>query len=239
MLAVGKKALKVVELFDDLTKEYVADIQFGAVSTTFDREGVIEKVPAKAGWKIPDESDIQKMIRDRFLGNISQVPPIYSAIHIGGERAYRKAMQGRTVNMPAREVEIKKCEIITYNYPKLQLRVVCGSGTYIRSLANDLGELLRCGGYLENLRRTKVGDWSLENAVDPKKVNWTNVMPLKDVLKNLPAIELTTDEFTDLSQGKNIERNVPAKNTIGWHEELPVALLVTAGDGWAHARKVF
>ncbi len=238
VLAVGRKALKVVHLFDDLTKEYVADIRFGAVSTTYDREGVIEQWEPAMGWKIPDRTKIQNVIADRFVGKIQQVPPSFSAISIHGVRAYDLARQGKEVVIEPREVSVTRCDIIRYEYPDLQLKIACGSGTYIRSLAHDMGKLLMCGGYLTDLRRTKVGEWVVEGAPASEDVNWTDVMPLKDVLKNFPARELSDSDFEDITHGRNIEAEVEP-NTIAWHRELPVAILVPAPDGTAHAKKVF
>ena len=255
VMAVGKKALKVVQLFMDLTKEYEADVKFGQISTTYDREGMLQQYDIGMGWAPPEQGELQCIIKERFIGKISQVPPSYSAISVGGERAYRKARramnrspsmrlrttgswQGSISDLPAREVHIEKCEVLSYAYPDLRFRVVCGSGTYIRSLAHDLGQVLRCGAYLSGLKRTKVGEWSLENAKAPDAVKWTDVIPLKDVLKHFPRRELTESDMEELTYGRNIEADVQP-DTIAWYEELPVAILVPAPDGTAHARKVF
>lgn len=238
VLAIGKKALKVVELFGNLSKEYEAEVTFGSISTTYDAEGCIEVVDVKPGWTEPMREDVERMLRDRFTGKISQVPPVFSAVHVGGERAYRKAMQGRSVTIPARTVDIDKCEVLFYEYPILKLRVRCGSGTYIRSLAHDLGQSLRFGAYLSALRRVRVGDWSIDSALLIEKATWASVIPLKDALKDLHGVELSSEEFEELTFGRNIARSVRA-NTIGWFDELPVALLTPAGGGEAHARKVF
>lgn len=237
VLAVGRKALKVVELFSALPKQYDADILFGAVSTTYDAEGTIERVPPPAGWTVPEQVVLQNALRDRFVGRVQQVPPPYSAVHVGGERAYRKARQGRAVDLPARAVEITSCDILSYDYPHLLLRISCGSGTYIRSLAHDLGQLLHCGAYLAGLRRTAVGEWSVADACVPAEANWANVVPLKDVMQPFPTRELTTSEFEDIQCGRDIEGEV-APHTIGWHDELPVAVLEPKGEGFIHARKV-
>ncbi len=238
VIAVGRKALKVVELFNELEKEYEAEVLCGAVSTTYDREGEIELVPPPKGWVPPEQAEIQRLIHDRFVGTIKQVPPAYSAISIGGERAYAMAREGKPVDLPARSVRIEECAIVKYAYPHITLRVRCGSGTYIRSLAHDLGQLMHCGAYLQALRRTKIGAWSVDAAKAPDAVNWTDVLPLKDVLVGLPRRDLSADEYEDLKCGRNIEAEV-TPNTVGWHEDLPVALLVQAQDGTAHARKVF
>lgn len=237
VLAVGSKALKVVELYKDMTKEYQAHVFLGAVSTTYDREGVIEEFNLLPGVEMPIEMDIRNSIKSRFIGKINQIPPAYSAIKVGGERAYRKMRQGRSVDLPPREVEIEACEIESYNYPDLTLNVKCGSGTYIRSLAHDLGHVLRCGGYLKALKRTKVGDWSVEDSVPLEKAGWSNVVPLKEILFDLPKVELTDEQADDLCHGQNIVLGVE-EDTIGWHEGLPIAILMPV-DGMAHARKVF
>lgn len=239
VLAVGAKALKVVSLFTDLHKEYEARIHLGATSTTYDREGVIERWLPVAGWHAPDEITVRSVIESRFLGRIQQVPPIHSAVKIGGERAYRKARQGRGVNMPSREVEISECVITRYNYPHLDLRVACGSGTYIRSLAHDLGAVLQCGGYLEGLKRTQVGAWDVADAVKPDLAAWTRVLPLKDVLSEFPRLELTDAQAEDIRHGRAIAAEI-APDTIGWNGGLPIAVMIPCRDGTrtSRARKV-
>ena len=148
---------------------------------------------------------------------MEQVPPSHSAVKIGGERAYRKMRQGRSVNIPPRTVEITECKIISFEYPILKLKVACSSGTYIRSLVHDLGQLLRCGGYLAGLRRTKVGDWPIDDAVEIEKINWPDVIPLKEVLADRFKVELSYDQAQDIRQGRDIDVEVK-KDAIGWSE---------------------
>lgn len=239
VLAVGSKALKVVELFTDLHKEYEAGVRFGSVSTTYDAEGTLEEVSRTPGWPEPSTTDIQNAIRDKFIGKIQQVPPAYSAIKVGGERAYRKMRQGKDVQLLARTVEIDYCTISSYEYPDLSLHVECGSGTYIRSLAHDLGEVLRCGGHLSSLRRTKVGGWDVSDAVHPEKVAWAHVQPLKDVLASFDSVEISPEEAINLSHGRSIKREVKP-DVIAWCEGLPIAILLPLKDGSreTRARKV-
>ena len=165
VLAVGSKALKVIELFSALEKEYVVTLRFGAVSSTFDSTGVIEEVQAKPGWQAPDLVQLRNIIAQRFIGKIAQTPPQHSAIHVNGQRAYELARKGKEFELPKREVTIKSCEVVSYEYPNATLRIVCSSGTYIRSLVHELGEVIRFGAYMTDLRRTRVGEWSVENAV--------------------------------------------------------------------------
>lgn len=239
VLAVGAKALKVVELYKALDKEYEADILFGATSTTYDAEGMLEEVPERAGWSPSSRVELANILRDQFLGTKEQVPPIYSAIKMGGTRAYRKARQGRDIPPPSRKVRIDVCDILYYAYPELRLRIACAAGTYIRSVAHDLGQRMRCGAYLSALRRIKVGEWSLEDAVSPNKVRWTDVIPLKKILSERKAVDLTETEVEDIRYGRDIEKEVEP-NTIAWFEGLPIAILEPCKDGsrMAHARKV-
>lgn len=240
VLAVGNKALKVVEFFKNLHKEYEATIRFGAVSSTFDADGTIDPVQTKPGWVEPDEITMRNTITDRFIGMLDQVPPAHSAIHIAGNRAYELARKGIDVQMPSRKVEVTACDMLSFTYPVLKLRVACSSGTYIRSLAHDLGQVLRSGAYLEALRRTKVGMWSVANAVKADEASWTDIVPLKDVMKNFPAIEITEEEKKEIGFGRRINREIKP-DTIAWHDGLPVAVLVPAKDGtkMAQPRKVF
>jgi len=237
-LAVGKKALKLLELFMGLPKEYEARVRFGAVSTTYDQDGTIEEIAAKPGWAPPDELYVRRVIAERFVGRVSQVPPAHSAVHVGGERAYRKARQGRSVEIPARMVDITTCDILSYTYPDLTLLVACSAGTYIRSLAHDLGQVLGCGAYLAALRRTTIGEWGIASACSEEDIAWPKVLPLKDMLTGFPKRELTDEEYTMIRQGKNLPGPIE-HNTVGWFGGLPVALFEQTKEGFAHARKVF
>lgn len=240
VLAVGAKALKLVELFGNATKEYDATIHLGVISTTYDREGILEEVVLKPGVDEPDVSQIQRAIEDRFLGRIQQIPPAFSAAHHQGKRAYEYARAGESISLPPRTIEISKCTILEYSYPILKMRIACSSGTYIRSLAHDLGVVLRTGAYLETLRRTKVGLWSLENAISQEDVLWTNVTPLKEIMIDFPRIDLSDEEAKDISFGRSISRAIH-EDCIAWLHGLPVAILTPdpKENGFARPRKVF
>ncbi|MFA4845751.1 MAG: tRNA pseudouridine(55) synthase TruB [Patescibacteria group bacterium] len=242
VLAVGSRALKVIELFFGLTKEYLGTITLGAVSTTYDSEGVITQVKAKPGQSPPeDASRIQALIDDRFLGKIQQVPPAFSAVHVGGTRAYRKAQRGEHVELQARETTILECKVREYRYPRIVLSVCCDSGTYIRSLAHDLGESLRLGAYLSALTRTRVGDWKIEDAHAPEDAKWSDVLCLKDVLASFPRRELASAEWEEIRCGRFIDGTMSSEEPlIAWYEGLPVALLerVRRESGKLKPRKV-
>jgi len=237
VVAVGSKALKVIEFFTGAWKEYEAHVRLGAVSQTYDREGPIEEWTPVPGWTVPEQGVINRVLADRFVGRITQVPPAHSAVKIGGVRAYQRARRQEEITMPPRQVEIEKCAVLSYEYPNLHLKIRCSSGTYIRSLAHDLGASLRCGGYLEALKRTVVGQWSLKDAVALADLKWTDVQPLKDSLKSLHGVELAMGDFDKLKLGQDVIGHVEP-HTIGWVEGMPVAVLEPTPAGRIHARKV-
>ncbi|MBI4407050.1 MAG: tRNA pseudouridine(55) synthase TruB [Candidatus Kerfeldbacteria bacterium] len=160
IVLVGRDETKQQDRFMKLEKEYEVTIELGKFSTTDDAEGGITE---NTELKECTEEEIQKKVQ-QFVGTIEQTPPAYSAIHIDGERAYKLARRGETVAMPTRTVTIHGIEILEYAWPMLSLRVQCSHGTYIRSLARDLG------GYVTVLRRTKIGEYDVTNAIAPNQM---------------------------------------------------------------------
>lgn len=161
VVAIGREfTRKLSEIVKD-EKEYSAIIKFGEYSTTDDQEGTKTKVEFsnKPALKIIQNAIVQ------FIGRIQQVPPQFCAIKIKGETAYSIARKGRKINLKARPVEIKNIKIIKYIWPYLELKIVCGPGVYIRSLARDLGKKLNVGGYLYSLERTRVGQFTKKEAL--------------------------------------------------------------------------
>jgi len=151
---------KKQDMYMKQDKEYETTLFLGAMSTTGDPEGEI--TPHE--YKIPDQKDISTSL-ETLQGTISQTPPIYSAIKVYGQRAYKLARAGEIPEMKPREVVIYKIELLNYNFPQLKIRVNCSSGTYIRTLAEDIGKRLGCGAYLTTLRRTKIGEYRIEDAL--------------------------------------------------------------------------
>lgn len=158
----GEMTKKIAE-YQQLPKEYTGTIHLGAITDTYDLES--EPHTPKPFEHIT-EADIENA-RQKFVGDIMQVPPIHSAIKKDGKRSYDLARAGKEVILEARPVIIGEFEILAQKLPHIQFRVVCSTGTYIRSLANDFGELLGCGGYLSELRRTKIGNFDVKDALAP------------------------------------------------------------------------
>lgn len=151
--------------FQKLEKEYTGTIFLGARTPTFDLES--EPEPAgDIGSLVPEDLE---SVRQQYLGIIQQVPPAHSAIKKEGKRAYALARAGKEIKMEPREVEIKEFEFTRVELPEVDFRVQCSTGTYIRSLAHDLGNSLGVGGYLKSLIRTRIGEYSLDQALTPKE----------------------------------------------------------------------
>lgn len=160
MIIVVGKECKNAGMYSKLDKIYEATVHLGQTSTTGDPEGEIIDVSDK----IPDILEIKRVLK-KFVGEISQRPPIYSAIKINGQRAYKLARDGKTVEIPERKVTIFSLDLVDYSYPYLKIRTHVSSGTYIRSLAEDIGSSLTTGAYCSELRRISIADWHVNKAV--------------------------------------------------------------------------
>jgi tRNA pseudouridine55 synthase len=169
VLVVGSYTKRAGE-FSKLDKVYEAELTLGATSTTGDKEGEITQ---KSDEK-PDLQQIEKAL-SQFTGKIQQTPHKYSAIKVDGKRAYKSARAGQEVKIEPREVTIYEITDVNYDYPKLTFTTKVSSGTYIRSLAEDIGEKLGTGAYLSALRRTQVGDFDIKNALILDQLEITNL----------------------------------------------------------------
>ena len=161
MILLSGKFTKKSNDFLKKDKIYEATIKLGYTSTTGDPEGKISKYSEIT--EIPNLKNISDALQT-FIGDIKQTPPKFSAIKINGERAYKLARKNQDFKIPARKVTIYSIDILGYNYPILKIRCHVSSGTYIRTLAEDIGKKLKTGAYCEELRRTKIGDYNIEDA---------------------------------------------------------------------------
>ena len=165
ILCTGKFTKKINEYMSK-EKEYTGTFTLGAITASYDLETEPENIK---DYEHVNEEALQEAAK-KFTGEIIQVPPIYSAIKKNGERSYDLARQGRAVTLEGRKIFIREFEMNIKQLPVISFRVVCSTGTYIRSLANDVGQLLGCGAYLSSLCRTRIGEFLLENAIDPEAV---------------------------------------------------------------------
>ena len=163
ILCTGK-ATKRIEEFQGQTKEYTATLQLGATTASYDMEHEVNA-------SFPTEHITRELINDtlpQFIGDIEQIPPTYSAVKVNGDRAYELRRAGEEVKLKPKHIHIDEIEVVDFDVEKMQLslRVVCGKGTYIRALARDLGRALKSGAYLTALRRTRVGDFTIDRCID-------------------------------------------------------------------------
>ena len=163
IICTGKFTKKINE-YMAREKEYTGTITLGATTPTYDLESKPENF--RSLENISEEKI--KSTTNSFLGEIMQVPPAHSAIKVEGRRVYELARKGKEVKLEPRKVFIKEFEITAIELPDVHFRVVCSTGTYIRSLANDFGEKLTCGAYLSSLRRTRIGEFKIEDALSIK-----------------------------------------------------------------------
>lgn len=160
MVLCTGKATKKIEQLQGTEKEYIADLKLGATTPSFDIE-------TEEDAQFPTEHIDLKSIEEtllQFIGEIDQIPPIFSAVKVNGRRAYDMARKGEEVELRSKKITIKEIEVLDFKEQHLKLRVVCGKGTYIRSLARDIGSALHSGAYLTSLRRTRVGEFSVDKA---------------------------------------------------------------------------
>lgn len=160
IVCTGKKT-KIIEKFQAEEKEYLATIKLGATTPSFDLETEVDQ---EFDYEHIKRSDVIKIL-DGFIGTQDQLPPVFSAKNINGKRAYEYARKGIDVEMKLSRITITELELIDFNSPELKLRIVCSKGTYIRALARDIGERLKSGGHLTALRRTRIGEYKVEESL--------------------------------------------------------------------------
>ena len=165
ILCTGKKT-KEIETYQNMEKEYNGTMVLGKTTPSFDLETDFDSQTSIAHL---EQAQVMALT-SKFLGNIQQVPPIFSAVKIDGKRVYKKARRGEKVQLNPRTVTINEFEIIKCELPEVHFRVVCSKGTYIRSLVRDFGEALGVGAYLSALQRTRIGPYTLENAHHPENL---------------------------------------------------------------------
>ncbi len=194
-------ATRLADYVQTQSKRYRAGIHLGATSNTDDAEGEISQTPNATQ---PTREDVEAMVRG-FVGEISQIPPAHSAVHIDGQRAYELARQGKDVQIPARQVHIYDIQIADYTYPMLTIDVHCGSGTYIRSLARDIGRELHTGGYCQTLVRTAIGELNVDSGVSPADLDIEADMLTPELaIPQMGRYCCTDVQLADIVQGKRL-----------------------------------
>ena len=238
-ICVGR-ATRLIEFLQD-EKEYLATVQFGASTNTFDLDG--EKV-FSSDKKI-SEFEVEDGLK-AFQGEISQLPPIFSAIKVKGKKLYEYARKGEEVEIQPRKVFIEKIELKSFDEATQQAEILikCSKGTYIRSIANDLGQNLGCGGYLVKLIRTQAGSFRAEDSVKLDGIDVKNnlINPL-DVL-NLPQIDVSEKDLAKIKNGMPIKFTNSSNIKIGdfvilVYNNVEICAVGVADNGKIKLKKVF
>ncbi|KXK13522.1 MAG: tRNA pseudouridine synthase B [Chloroflexi bacterium OLB14] len=202
-------AVRLSEYVSASDKRYQAIIRLGGTTDTFDAEGKF--TPTKDPVNV-SEAEFEEALKT-FVGEIEQVPPAHSAVKVGGRKAYEMARKGEEVELEPRKITVHHLEVLEWTPPEVVIDVHCSSGTYVRSLANDLGKKLGCGAYLVGLRRTKSGKFTLRDATPLRKLqeafnagNWYQfLIPAAEALGDWPSVELNPDEVEGVRHGHRVK----------------------------------
>jgi tRNA pseudouridine55 synthase len=214
------RATRVLSYAQSATKAYLAFACLGVTTTTLDASGeIVDERPVTV-----EREELEQTAAD-FVGEIQQVPPMVSAVKVGGERLYAKARRGETVDRAARSVTINELELRDFRPPEFDLYVRCSAGTYIRTLVADIGESLGCGAHLKALRRTEAGGFSEKDAIPLDRLTSADLRPVAEAVNQLDRMEVDDDTAKRVSHGQRLR--VTEETSVG--EDEPIAL-VSGGD---------
>jgi tRNA pseudouridine55 synthase len=219
ILGIGS-ATRLLEYVQNTEKEYEAEVTFGATSNTDDAEGELTSFPNS---KNLTREDLEAILPE-FLGEVNQIPPQFSAIKIDGQRSYSRARKGEDVKLKPRKVQIQAIKIHRFDFPKTEISIRCGSGTYIRSLARDLGARLEAGAHLSKLARTRVGKFAINHAIPLRSIRSDKMLPIEEGI-SLPQINLTRNEADKISNGQKISSRTSEPLVAAFFEDQFLAIL--------------
>ena len=194
------RATRAVEFFESAEKEYIAGLRLGVVTNTQDTTGEVEQTKDVSVTK-----EQLLSVLAQFVGKIEQIPPMFSAVKIGGKKLYEMARQGKTVERKPRSIEILELELLEGSGADWLIRVRCSKGTYVRTLCHDIGQALGCGGCMSSLRRTKAGCYDLTQAVTMEQVleSQPQLLAVDSLFSHLPA--LTCDKLKQIYNGAAVK----------------------------------
>jgi tRNA pseudouridine55 synthase len=205
-------ATRLIEYVQRMRKTYRTVAFLGAESDTLDADGRVVPV---AEPRVPTEEEIRRVLRDQ-IGAITQKPPQFSALKVAGRRAYDLARAGREVDLAPRTVTVYRIDMRSYEWPRLELEIECGSGTYIRSIVRDIGQSLGCGALVEALVRTAVGPFTLADALIPQDLSAASISvqlrPALEAVAGLPQLSLVDHEVRAIVQGQSAELRSARQN---------------------------
>ena len=241
VLCLGK-ATRLSSYVMRASKQYRAQITLGKTTASYDAEGDVITISDTNQITV---TAVQGVLQ-QFIGNIQQVPPMYSAVKVGGQKLYQLARQGKSVERKARQVRIHSIEILSWNNPVMELDVRCSSGTYIRSLAHDIGQALEVGAYLSALRRLASGHFKIDSSITLDKITddgeWLKqiVLPYA-ALKHQPRLTLKTSEIQRIQQGQFIRRrtDIDADHVFAFTNDKQLVAILKPREQLWKPHKVF
>lgn len=228
LLGVGR-ATRFLSYAQAAPKRYVAGARFGSSTTTQDASGEV----VATGEPSFAEDELRDAL-PAFRGEIEQVPPMVSAIKVGGEKLYEKARRGEVVERAARRVTIYELDLLKHDAESAQatLEVLCSGGTYVRTLIHDLGARLGCGAHMTSLRRTAAAGFTEMDAIALDAVEASALRPLGDAVRELPRLDVDAEAATAVSHGKKLQLDAPAEGHVAlFHEGDLIAVYRTAEEG--------
>jgi tRNA pseudouridine55 synthase len=241
VVCVGQ-ATRLIEFVQAQPKSYYATFRLGCESDTEDSEGQVRELTDPPQ---PSREDLERIL-PRFLGKIQQRPPAFSALKIGGQRAYDLARRGAALELAPREIEIHRLTIARYAYPVLELKIECGSGTYVRSLGRDIAVALGTAAIMTALVRTAIGVFRLEESAELESLTEANIgqhrLPATQAVVDLPQVKLAGDQLLRLTHGKFLDVEVAgeAPQVAALTENGQLAAILDRVDaGRWHAGRVF
>ncbi|NLN93575.1 MAG: tRNA pseudouridine(55) synthase TruB [Candidatus Hydrogenedens sp.] len=219
VMCIGQ-ATRLSQHLSGLDKSYEGALRLGLTTDSHDLDGkILEEKPVPGDLSL----DAVQAVCNQFLGEIKQIPPMVSAIKIGGRRLYKIAREGQEIERPPRDVRIDRFDILDWETPEAVLSIACSSGAYVRTLCHDVGTILGCGGVLAQLRRTRVGQYSIEDALpldqlDTREKVAAHLHPMDDAL-HLPVIVLDETQENFIKSGRVLSSeylSLPEEIEAGW-----------------------
>ena len=232
-VCVGK-ATRLAQFLPSSPKEYTGEIRFGFSTNTYDREGF------PAGPEVPFDGakdDIRRMMQS-LTGVLDQVPPPFSAKKIAGVRSYKLARTNRTIEMAPVKVEIQQFELLSLDPPFAKFIVVCSAGTYVRSLVHDLGRKAGCGAHLTALRRTRSGEFRIEDAIGLDRITEAKLISINRLLSSWPSIEVSEGDESRVAHGNRIRSACAGDLARILNKKGQFIAVASVESGWARPRLV-
>lgn len=232
-VCVGK-ATRLGQFISGSPKEYIGEIRFGFSTTTYDREGT----PSSREKPLSGSQDTVREAMRQLTGSLNQVPPPFSAKKIGGVPAHRLARRGRPVVVAPSRVEVYAFEMTKFDPKAIEFRVVSSAGTYVRSLAHDLGQLLGCGAHLGSLRRIRSGEFSVADAIQLDQITAEALVPMEKLLESWPRLDVTGDDEQRVRHGNQIECDAEGQFARIFNKRGEFLAVAAIENGWVRPRLV-